>query len=219
MTEVQGRPGSVVMIEVNGQRYPMKTVPQCRTCMSPYRLEIEQAVLEQRSYQKIADAVADREPGTLPNPGYQSIRDHVNKNHMPIGPTSERALVEERAKQIGRDIENYASGLADYVSVNQIIIQRGMDRLARGELKPSMSELLTAIRMQHSIETSTDEGVDAQAWQEAIVAYMEVAQRFIPREHFQAYGAALAQHPVLRALMSGGTPQEPKALETVAKDG
>lgn len=216
MTEMAGRPGSVVSIEVNGRRYPMKTVQQCRTCMSPYRLEIEQAVLEQRSYQKISDAVADREPGTLPNPGYQSIRDHVNKGHMPIGPTAERALVEERAKQIGRDIETYAAGLADYVSVNQIIIQRGMDRLARGELKPSMSELLTAIRMQHSIETATDDGVDAQAWQEALVAYMEVAQAFIPQEHFQAYGAALAQHPVLRAMMTG-TAQPPKALETVVE--
>jgi hypothetical protein len=205
------------MIEINGQRYPMKTIPQCRTCMSPYRLEIEQAVLEQRSYQKIADAVADRDPGTLPNPGYQSIRDHVNKGHMPIGPTAERALVEERAKQIGRDIESYAAGLADYRSVNQIIIQRGMDRLARGELKPSMAELLTAIRLEHSMETSSEQGVDAQAWQEALVAYMEVAQKFIPQEHFQAYGSALAQHPVLRAMMTGS--REPRALETVTEAG
>lgn len=182
--------------------------------MSPYRMEIEQAVLEQRSYQKISDAVADREPGPLPNPGYQSIRDHVNKNHMPIGPTAERALVEARAKSIGRDIETYAAGLADYRSVNEIIIQRGMDRLARGELKPNMSELMTAIRMQHSIETSTEEGVDAQAWQDALVAYMEVAQQFIPQELFQQYGSALAQHPVLRAMMAG-TGQSPKALETV----
>lgn len=209
-----GRPGSVTMVEVNGQRYPMKTVPQCRTCMSPYRLEIEQAVLEQRSYQKIADAVADREPGTLPNPGYQSIRDHVNKQHMPIGPTAERALVEARAQQIGRDIETYAAGLADYRSVNQIIIQRGMDRLARGELQPSMAELLTAIRQEHAMETASENGTTAEAYLDALVRYMEVAQSFIPPEQFQAYGQALARDPILRALMSG---QAPKALETVVE--
>jgi hypothetical protein len=203
------------MIEVNGQKYPMKTVPQCRTCMSPYRLEIEQAVLEQRSYQKIADAVADRKPGVHPNPGYQSIRDHVNKGHMPIGPTAERALVEARAKDIGRDIETYAAGLADYRSVNQIIIQRGMDRLARGELKPSMAELLTAIRQEHAMETATDSTVTEEAYQQAIIAYMEVAQAFIPPDRFQEYGQALARHPVIRALMSG---QAPKALETVSED-
>lgn len=208
-----GRPGAVLMVEVNGRKYPMKRVPQCRTCMSPYRLEIEQAVLDQYSYKKIEAAVADREPGPLPNPSWQSVRDHVVKGHMPIGPTAERALVEERAKQIGRDIEEYSSSLANYATVNEIIIQRGMERISRGELKPSMSELLTAIRMQHSIESTSEEGLDSAAWQQALVAYMEVAQQFIPIEHLQAYGQALAQHPVLRALMTGGA-SSPKALET-----
>jgi hypothetical protein len=202
------------MIDVGGRQYPMKTVTQCRTCMSPHRLEIEQAVLEQRSYQKIADSIADRQPGTLPNPGSQSIRDHVNKNHMPIGPTAERALVEARAKTIGRDIDNHVAGLADYATVNEIVIQRGMDRLARGQLEPSMAELLTAIRMQHTIESVAEDGLDSAAWQEALVAYMEVAQRFIPQEHLQAYGQALANNPVLRAMMTGGKP-EPKALDPV----
>lgn len=206
-----GRPGSVVMVDIGGRKYPMKTVQQCRTCMSPYRLEIEQAILEHRSYKKISEAVADREPGPLPNPSYQSIRDHVNRGHMPIGPTAERALVEQRAAQIGRDIEEYAAGLADYRSVNQIIIQRGMDRLARGELRPSMSELLTAIRMEHSMETTSEEGVDSEAWQQALVAYMEVAQQFIPPDSLHAYGQALAQHPVLRAMMSGQAPKEIEA--------
>lgn len=199
------------MVEINGKKYPMKRVQQCRTCMSPYRMEIEQAILEQHSYRKIANAVVDREPGHLPNPSYQSIRDHVNNGHMPIGPSAERALVESRAKQIGRDIEEYASSLADYATVNEIIIQRGMERLARGELRPSMSELLTAIRMQHTIESTSEDGLDSAAWQQALVAYMEVAQQFIPVDHLQAYGQALAQHPVLRAMMTGSAP---KALET-----
>lgn len=215
MTEARalpgGRPGAVLMVEVNGRKYPMKRVSQCRTCMSPYRMEIEQAILEQHSYRKIADAVADREPGRLPNPSYQSIRDHVNNGHMPIGPTAERALVESRAKQIGLDIENHVSSLANYATVNEVIIQRGMERLARGELRPSMSELLTAIRMQHAIESTSDEGLDSAAWQQALVAYMEVAQQFIPVDQLQAYGSALAQHPVLRAMMSGSSP---KAIET-----
>ncbi len=211
----EGRPGSVLMVEVNGQRYPMKRAPQCRTCMSPYRMEIEQAILEQHSYRKIAAAVEGREEGRLPHPSYQSIREHVNNGHMPIGPTAERALVESRAKQIGRDIEEHVSSLADYATVNEIIIQRGMERLARGELRPSMSELLAAIRMQHSIESTSEDGLDSAAWQQALVAYMEVAQQFIPQDLLQSYGAALAQHPVLRALMSGGAP---KALETAPEN-
>lgn len=208
------RPGSVVMVDIGGRRYPMKTVAQCRTCMSPYRLEIEQAILEQHSYMSIAQTLVDRDQGRLPHPGHQSIRDHVLKNHMPIGPTAERALVEERAKQIGRDIENSTTGLADYASVNKIIVQRGMDRLARGELQPSMSELLTAIRMQHVMESTTEDGLDSAAWQEALVAYLEVAQQFIPPDKMQAYGQALTNHPVLRAMMTTSRTSEPRALET-----
>lgn len=206
------RPLSVVMVEVQGRQYPMKTIAQCRTCMSPYRLEIEQAILEQHSYMSIANTLLDRQPGRLPNPGHQSIRFHVVNGHMPIGPTAERALVEKRAEQIGRSIEDYASGLADYATVNEIIIQRGMERIARGELQPSMSELLTAIRVQHTIEATSSEGLDSAAWQEALVAYLEVAQNFIPPDRMQAYGQALANHPVLRAMMTNT--QQPKALET-----
>lgn len=211
------RPGSVVMVDIGGRKYPMKTVSQCRTCMSPYRLEIEQAILEQHGYMTIANALVGREPGRLPNPGHQSIRDHVLKNHMPLGPTAERALVEQRAEQIGRDIETHTAGLANYATVNEIIVQRGMERLARGELQPSMSELLTAIRMQHAIESTSEDGLDAAAWQEALVAYMEVAARFIPPESLQAYGQALTQNPVLKAMMTGNRHQqeEPKALETI----
>lgn len=212
------RPGSVVMIDVGGRQYPMRTVNQCRTCMSPYRLEIEQAILEQRSYQSIAAILTDRTPGHLPNPGSQSVRDHVRKGHMPIGPTAERALVEERAQAIGRDIETYTAGLANYATVNELVIQRGMDRLASGQLQPTMTELLAAIRMQHTIEAVSEEGLDSAAWQEAMMIYMEVAAQFIPADQHQAYGQALANHPILRAMMSGSR-QEPKALETARTDG
>jgi hypothetical protein len=214
------RPGSVIMVDVGGRQYPMKTVPQCRTCMSPHRLEIEQAILSQHSYMSIAQTLVDRDSGRLPHPGHQSIRDHVLKNHMPLGPTAERALVEQRAESIGRDIESYTSGLANYATVNEIIVQRGMDRLSRGELQPSMSELLTAIRMQHVIESTSEEGLDAAAWQEALVEYMEVAARFIPPDSLQAYGQALTQNPVLKAMMTGNhRSEEPRALETVRTDG
>lgn len=210
------RPGSVVMVEINGRKYPMKTVARCLTCMSPHRQQIELAILEQHSYQRIADSLIGLETGARSHPTATAIREHVIRGHMPIGPAAERALVEERAKQLGRNIEDAATNLADYASVNQIIIQRGMGRLARGELKPSMAELLTAIRMQHAIDSSTEDGLDSQAWQEALVVYMEVAQRFIPPELFQSYGQALAQHPVLRALMTG---RSQRALETASGEG
>jgi hypothetical protein len=200
------RPGSMVMVEVNGQQYPMKTATQCRTCMSPYRRQIEQYLIEGMSYGWIANEIGGYEKKKnqrFDHPTLYSVREHVARNHMPLGPTAERALIEQRSQEIGRDLEQYQGSLVDHVAANQLVISRGMAKLARGELSPSMSDLLNAVRMQQSIEQSKEEGVDSAAWQEALVAYMEVAQQFIPPESIQSYGQALAQHPVLRAMMGG----------------
>jgi len=42
--------------------------------------------------------------------------------------------------------------------------------------------------------------VDTQTWQEAMLAYMEVAVQFIPADRLPEYGRRLALHPVLRGL-------------------
>lgn len=210
--EVQADDRSMIMVEVNGAQYPMKRIPQCRTCTSEYRREIEQMILDGVSYQKIVDVIADRPVGRWPHPMFSSVRNHVRQNHMPIGPTMERALIERRSQQIGRDIEGSAESLIDYQTANELIIQRGMARFMRGELKPSMSDLANAIRTQHTIDQSAEGGLDSAAWEEALLAYMEVAQQFVPVERHQEFGRALAHHPVLRAMAA-------KASATPAIEG
>jgi hypothetical protein len=202
--EVNTTPGSMVMVSVNGQQYPRKTVSQCHTCMSPYRLEIERYLIEGHSYQGIATTVGGwpvKPNQRWGHPAAIGIRHHVERKHMPLGPTAERALIEQRSKEIGRSLEDYQSSLVDHVAANQIVIQRGMARLAAGSLEPSMSDLMTAIRNQQAIEQAAEGGVDSATWQEALVAYMEVAQKFIPAEMLNSYGQALSQHPILRAMM------------------
>jgi hypothetical protein len=210
--EVNTTPGSMVMVSVNGQQYPRRVVSQCHTCMSPYRLEIERYLIEGHSYQGIADTVAGwpvKPNQRWRHPVAVGIRHHVVSKHMPLGPTAERALIEQRSQEIGRSLEDYQSSLVDHVAANQIVIQRGMARMASGALEPSMSDLMTAIRNQQAIEQAAEGGVDSAAWQEALVAYMEVAQKFIPAELLHAYGNALSQHPVLRAMMT----KKPAAIE------
>lgn len=203
------RPGSMIMVEVAGAQYPMKRVSQCRTCTSPHRRDIERLILEGVSYNLIAEEIGAREEtGRWPHPAASSIRKHVIENHMPIGATTERALIERRSKELGRDLEGHRESLIDYQAANELIIQRGMARMARGELKPTMGDLLNAIRNQHNFAQAAEEGVDAAAWQDALLAYMEVVQQFVPPESQQALGQALAKHPVLRAMASkaAGTP-------------
>jgi hypothetical protein len=100
-------------------------------------------------------------------------------------------------------METYGSTLIDYVAANRTVIQMGMDRIAKGELQPNISEMLAAIRMEHTVQQSMDGGLDAQAWQDAMLIYMEVAQRFIPAEKMGEYGRALATNPILRGIIAG----------------
>lgn len=202
-SQSDGAPASAVMVEVAGQRFPMKSVPQCRTCQSPYRLEIERALCAGASYAAAADVLDGRAPGRMAHPTSANIRAHVEAKHMPLGATFQHQLIAERAKEIGKSLESGGQSLVDYVSTNRAVIQAGMNRIANGELQPNMSELLTAIRIEHTVQSSMGDGLDTEAWQEALITYMEVATRFIPQEALQEYGRALAQHPVLRALLTG----------------
>jgi tetratricopeptide (TPR) repeat protein len=180
--------------------------------MSPYRKDIEEMILEGHSYGTIAREIASREQkGRFPHPEASSIQNHYHKNHMPIGPTVERALIERRSKEIGRSLEEYKESLIDYQAANQIILQKGMARIVRGEITPSMADLQRAIQLQHTFEQATEDSLDSDAWQEALLAYMDVAREFIPQDSMEAYGRALAKHPVLRSMMMGQ--RQPAALE------
>lgn len=209
-----GAPASAIMVEIGGQRFPMKSVPQCRTCQSPYRLEIEQAICSGASYAAAADIVLGRAQGRMPHPSADNIKYHVSAKHMPIGATMQHLLIADRAKEIGRSIEDSSQTLVDYISTNRAIIQKGMDRIATGELQPNMSELLTAIRIEHQVQASTGDALDSEAWQQALIAYMEVATAFIPQDRIGEYGRALAKHPILRALVSGETQVLQGSLES-----
>lgn len=213
------RPGSMVMINVHGAQYPLKTVTQCRTCMSPHRMMIENAVLEGQSYKTIAKSLEGLPLGHRgwPHPAMDSIQRHVNSNHMPIGPTTERILIERRSEEIGRSLENHATSLIDYQGLNELIIQRGVSGMARGELKPSMGDVLRAISNQHNFAMAAEDSVDSQAWQDALLAYMDVVNEMMPPEMMGEFGRRLAQHPVLRNLAVRSAP--PAIEGEVVSDG
>ena len=149
----------------------------------------------------------------MAHPKGPSIATHVTRNHMPMVSTAERALIEQRARDIGRDIDGYVGSLVDYQTVNQIVIQKGMARIVNGEIEPSMADLLAAIRNQHSIEQTSGGGLDVQAMQDALLAYLEVAKDFIPAERMSEYGRELMKHPILKAMYLKSNTTDGEAVE------
>jgi len=202
-------PSSMVMTRIGGKEYPLRSVPNCKTCQDPNRILIENELIRGMSYASIARSLEGKPEGSLGHPGAVAISDHVKNGHLPLGPSTQRRMIERRAKDIGRSIDEAEDTLVDYVTVNQMIVSRGFERMQDGEINPDVTDVIAASKFLHQIEQTVGGGLDEQAWESAMLAYMDVARQFIPPDRWQEYGAALYQNPILRAMAAAS---ERKAL-------
>lgn len=193
-------PSSMVATRIGGVDYPMRSVGSCKTCQEPNRLQIENDLVKGYSYASVARALEGMPEGDLGHPNAHQISEHVKRGHVPLGVSSQRRLIERRAEEIGRSVEEAEDSLVDFVTVNQMIVNRGFERMQMGEIEPEMSDVITASRFLHQIEQSAGGGLDENAWRDALMAYMDTTRMFIPAERWDEYGAAMNANPILRAM-------------------
>lgn len=190
----------MVMTRIGGQDYPMHSAPGCYTCQSPHRLFIENELIQGHSYAAIADAVAQMEMGSRPHPSAKGIGDHFRNNHLPLAAGAQRRLIERRAIEVGASYEEGVEDIVDLVTVNRMIVSNGFARMQSGEIKADLNDVLAASKMLYQIEQSAVGGTDEAMWREALMVYLEMAQRFIPQNLWQEYGRAVNDHPVIKAI-------------------
>lgn len=190
----------MVTIRVGGQDYVMRSDPNCFTCQSPHRMFIENELIQGRSYSTIAEALSTMTTGLKPRPSKQSIGNHVRADHLPLTAGAQRRLIERRALEIGASYEEGVDDVIDMVTVNQMIVAKGFQRMQRGDIEPDLNDVIAASRMLFQIEQSVGGGLDEQVWRDALMVYMEIAQQFIPQAAWQDYARALTGHPVIKAI-------------------
>lgn len=193
-------PSSMVMTRINGKDYPLKSVPQCKTCQSPHRLYIEKAMLEGRTYRAIERELEGLEPGVMGHPSSEGISHHYKEGHMPLPAAVQRRLIERRAEEIGLDMESKVESLVDKVTVAESIVQKGWELLANDAQAPTVAETLAAIKLLHDIEKQTEGSLDQEAWVGAVQVMMEVAREVMADDQWEYFGRKLSSHPVLHAL-------------------
>lgn len=197
--EQQRVPSSMTMVRIGYDDYPLVNSYNCRTCQSPHRAFIENQLILGRSYRAIRREVEKLPVGALPHPSIGGLSSHVRNNHMPLPAQTRRRIIERRAEQVGTALQS-EDDIVDYITVNEMILRRGWERMISGEIEPNMNDLAQAIAMRAKIEATSTEGYDTEVWQGTLMAYMEVAQRFIPPEVFQQYGRELSRHPIMKAI-------------------
>jgi hypothetical protein len=193
-------PSSMVNTRIGGVDYPMRSLPNCKTCQDPNRLQIENDLIRGLSYNSISRSLDGLPMGGLAHPTGEQISDHVKKGHIPLGVSTQRRLIERRAKEIGRSIDDAEDTLIDMVTVNQMIVQKGFERLAEGVLDPDISDIIAASRFLQQVEQNAGGGIDENTWRDALMAYMETTRVFIPQDRWAEYGAAMNANPILKAM-------------------
>lgn len=202
MTAIAGVPGraagtSLVTYKVGGREYPMKTVRTCKVCMSPYRFDVEEAVVAGRTYAKIVESLPEDHDLNVRN-----VKDHYYNGHMPLEVAASRQIVEERAARVGKRIEDSTDSLVDGVTLLNVTVQKVFEDIAAGRLQPEVADGIRAANILAQLGEYDDGGLDQQAFVEAFMVYHESAQDLMSPEQFEKFGQRLSQSPVLRALAS-----------------
>lgn len=209
MTETGPEPGEItdrdgtLMVRVGNRLYPAKQVAQCKTCRSKYRADIEQGIINGMPYSMVMSEIVERHDDHSPigAPNYGSVLRHVKKKHMAVPHSVQRGILEERAGEIGKSVEQGERLMVDSVAIHRTVIQRGFERLNTGEIQPNMNDLMTALRLQAAISAEQGgSGVDEDAWRDALMAYMEIVQRNVGPDVLQQIGREMAASPTLRAI-------------------
>ena len=196
-----GRDG-VMLVRVGGRDYPAKQVKQCRTCRSKYRTQIEQGIIGGMTYRAILANLVDPfdDHSHLGSPSYTSIQRHVSQKHMPLPFSTQRKIIEDRAIEMGKSVEEGEALLIDSISVHRSLIQKGFERLNNGEIQVGMADLLKALQLQQAAEGVKDSGLDEDIWRDALMEYMSIVRRNVDTAVLQRIGRELAESPILQQI-------------------
>ena len=213
---VRGAGASVVTYRFGGREYPMKTVARCVVCMSPYRFDIEEHVVAGRTYKRIAEMVEGY--GEEFAVSSRNISDHYYNGHMPLELASTRQVIEDRARKVGKRIEDGLEALVDGVTLMEAVVQKTFEGIAKGQIEPGVRDGLRAAKLLADMGEYDGASVDQQAYVEAFMVYQEEAQRIMGDEAFAKFGEALGANPVLRALAARYEGEEVAPGEVVEPD-
>lgn len=186
---------SIVMYRVGGRSYPLKSVAQCKVCASPHRLEVEQQIINARTYAAICRSLpedADLSP--------RNLADHYKNGHMPLEQETLREIVDERARIRGLSIENGTKPLVDHVVLAQTVVQKTYESLAAGTITPTIREGIRAAALLHNVGMAEGDNFDQEDLVLAFTQFMEHARALMPPEMWDEFGRRLTGDPVLKAL-------------------
>jgi hypothetical protein len=194
----------MIPVRIGGQDHLKPWDPACPACQSPWLLEIDELLAAGHSCEAITRLLAGRRPPP-PEPG--GLAPHVI--HLAVPHRDSRLHLEDAAAARG---EEHGLSLVRDPDVLDAIIRRGYERMTAGTENPAvMRETLQAMRLRLDMQRAAlEETADASEWEEAFLAFFELARRYIPQASYDDFARELSALPVITELRQRR--QEPPAL-------
>lgn len=192
--EVISHSNSTVSYRVGGREYPFRSEPNCLTCQSSYRIEIENALLKGYSYASISRSLPQAQLTS------DNIFDHVSRGHLPLDEHLRRVVIEQRATELGRDIQRAEGVLTDHIALARLGVQRVIERMQTGDLDPTIADGIQFANLLLRLDEFAGESVDQQAVASSFMAFFEAAKSVMDPAQFTRFGRLLERNPVLNAL-------------------
>jgi hypothetical protein len=188
------QPLGLATIRLGGREYPLVSERACKTCSSPHRDIIERDSVSGRNWATIIRSSPD-DAGL----SERNLSDHWRNGHLPVEAVAVSELAERQAEQRGAVVKEAAKKIVDYLDFAQTVVGRVNERVATGDIEPSVADALRAADLlaRYQPETTTTNEAD---YLTAFMAYHETAAEIMTAEQFQDFGRRLEANQVLREL-------------------
>lgn len=180
---------------VNGETYPMHTEARCRTCTHPRRGEVDLWLLDGAPPSTVAQRLGNSAPTTA------SLLRH-SQRHLPRDVIVRKALVAERSRQYGIDLDDQVEEVIDAREMARLLAHAATQALRDGRIVPlTFSDVTKAVDLLVKTEAlgEPDHDEELRLLRLAHIRFVEVAQRHAPPEVWDAIGADIRTDRVLAA--------------------
>jgi hypothetical protein len=132
---------AAVEVEIDGSVIPFKRVPQCRTCRSDRRVEIDLALAEGVGYAEVA--------ALFPRAGLsaRNVSVHHKREHSPTESPQIRAIAAKRTAEAKHVADTAIGRQVSARLLAESVLRRVWERLVDGEIEPTVRDALAASKL------------------------------------------------------------------------
>lgn len=198
--QVDSQGQSVLMYRLAGNVYPVKVVAGCKTCgLKEWRIKIENDIVMGVAFKTIYEDLPD---DIREQVSYDSIRNHYNRNHMPLAEQMKRIVMDQVALEAGIDPNDHEGTLINHVGFARLGVQLATEDMLSGRQRPTLQEAIAMAGLLQKVDdkAGSKEELTREVVVELLHAYWEATGMETSSEQQENIARRLSANPKLHLL-------------------